>query len=370
MKLDIRRKVLLLVLSGSLLTFLLVNIFLYFGLYRIRETVETKNEELGEEAAEYTGQMVEAEIKKRMGEITRLRAKHVDLGLMATAADVIYIVDVMNTLLKNGVQSSAEPLPNALYVDVPAGLPYIHYSPDFVRQGVSPALQREIRMTSGFIGSLLGMSKYSDYYQAVYLGSKNGYTIMAQKKEEEQMLSDLCTETFRHTYDPRKQNWYILGKDASKPVFTDVYTNPVTGEANVSNASFLGRVQDVAEQLDAVEQFALSWGADAHCCNSLRLAMEEICGVMNERAGSLKGDEPVLAQLTVIAQEDGTFKLHLRDNAKELNPFRLSAEQANLESKPIEDIDVRALGLHAVKTHVRQYLYRNYHGFNTITLTV
>ena len=46
MKLDIRRKVLLLVLSGSLLTFLLVNIFLYFGLYRIRETVETKNEEL------------------------------------------------------------------------------------------------------------------------------------------------------------------------------------------------------------------------------------------------------------------------------------------------------------------------------------
>ena len=90
LKLDIRRKVLLLVLSGSLLSFLLVNIFLYFGLYRIRETVETKNEELGEEAAEYTGQMVEAEIKKRMGEITRLRAKHVDLGLMATAADVIY----------------------------------------------------------------------------------------------------------------------------------------------------------------------------------------------------------------------------------------------------------------------------------------
>ena len=38
--------------------------------------------------------------------------------------------------------------------------------------------------------------------------------------------------------------------------------------------------------------------------------------------------------------------------------------------KPVEDIDVRALGLHAVKTHVRQYLYRNYHGFNTVTLTV
>ena len=81
MKLDIRRKVLLLVLSGSLLTFLLINVFLYFGLYRIRETVETKNEELGEETAEYTEQLVEAQIKKRMGEITRLRAQYVDGGM-------------------------------------------------------------------------------------------------------------------------------------------------------------------------------------------------------------------------------------------------------------------------------------------------
>jgi hypothetical protein len=35
-----------------------------------------------------------------------------------------------------------------------------------------------------------------------------------------------------------------------------------------------------------------------------------------------------------------------------------------------EDIDVRVLGIHVVKNLARQYLYRNYHGFNTITLTV
>jgi Na+-driven multidrug efflux pump len=140
--------------------------------------------------------------------------------------------------------------------------------------------------------------------------------------------------------------------------------------ARVYNASFLGRVQDVAAQLDAVEQFALSRGADVNCCNALRLAMEEVCGVMNERAGSQKDGEPVLAQLTVIAQEDGTFKVHLRDNAKELNPFQLSDEAQQRLSEETDDIDTGALVLYAVKTHVRQYLYRNYHGFNTITLTV
>ena len=111
-------------LSGSLLTFLLINVFLYFGLYRIRETVETKNEELGEETAEYTEQLVEAQIKKRMGEITRLRAQYVDGGLTATAADVKYIADVMNALLKGDVQFAGLPMPY-MPTFLPAGLLFI-----------------------------------------------------------------------------------------------------------------------------------------------------------------------------------------------------------------------------------------------------
>ena len=125
----------------------------------------------------------------------------------------------------------------------------------------------------------------------------------------------------------------------------------------------------MAAQIDTAEAFAKTWGAGEKTCHTLRLAMEEICGLMNERAARRKGD-PLLSQLTLIANEDGTLTLHLRDDGQELDPFRLSAESVNPESKQIEDVDVRALGLHAVKTHVRQYLYRNYHGFNTITLTV
>ena len=117
--------------------------------------------------------------------------------------------------------------------------------------------------------------------------------------------------------------------------------------ARVYSATFLGRVADVAAQIDSAEAFAKTWGAGEKTCNTLRLAMEEICGVMNERAARQEGD-PLLSQLTLIAQEDGTLTLHLRDDGKELDPFRLSVEQADPESKPVEDIDVRALGLHAV----------------------
>ena len=137
----------------------------------------------------------------------------------------------------------------------------------------------------------------------------------------------------------------------------------------VYSTAFLGRVEDVAAQIDAVTAFAAVRGADEKTCKTLRFAMEEICGLMNERAARQE-DTPLLTQLTVIAQEDGTFKIHLRDDGEELDPFRLSGEQLSPVQDTDEDIDVRVRGIHVVKTLARQYLYRNYHGFNTITLTV
>ena len=140
--------------------------------------------------------------------------------------------------------------------------------------------------------------------------------------------------------------------------------------ARIYNASFFGRVEDVAAQMDEIDKFAISWGAGVHTRNTLRLAMEEICGLMNERAGSRQEGEPVLTQLTLIAQEDGTFKVHLRDNAQEMNPFCLPQKTTDILLEQDEGIDVRALSLHVVKNHARQYLYRRYHGFNTVTLTI
>ena len=234
MKLDIRRKVLLLVLSGSLLTFLLVTVFLSFGLYHARATFDKKNEELGEEVAGYAEDLVETQIKKRMEEVTRFRAQHIEHGLMGTAANVQYLAGTMNAFLKNDVQSAGDSLPNALYTEVPVGKPFIHYSPALVKQGISPALQREINLTSGIAGSLLRMNNSCDIYPNVFLASKNGYSIRVQQKEPVEKISFLCTEPLRHTYDAREWDWYKQGKDASGPVFSDSYNDSGTGEICVS----------------------------------------------------------------------------------------------------------------------------------------
>lgn len=234
MKLDIRRKVLLLVLSGSLLTFLLVTALLSFGLYRAGAIFDQKNEELGQGVSEYAEEIIETQIKKRLEEVTRFRAQHIEHGLKDTAADVQYLAGAINAFLKDGVLTSAEPLPNALYIEVPVGKPFIHYSPALVKQGISPALQREINQTSGIVGSLLGMNNYCDFYPNVFLSSKNGYSIFVQQKEPVVKISALCTEPLRHTYDARERGWYKQGKDASGPVFSDSYNDSATGELCVS----------------------------------------------------------------------------------------------------------------------------------------
>ncbi len=131
-------------------------------------------------------------------------------------------------------------------------------------------------------------------------------------------------------------------------------------------ASFLGNVEDMTEKLDEMESFAISWKAEKRQVNDLRLAVEEICGLIRERA-SREEDAQTLTQITVIAKEDGHFQLHMRDDGKEMNPFQLTPKQPRTS---LEEPDTVALGLHVVKSHAQQFLYRNYHGFNTMTVTI
>ena len=151
----------------------------------------------------------------------------------------------------------------------------------------------------------------------------------------------------------------------------------IRGERNtvdpqrVYAASFLGHVESVANQLDAMEKFAVSWGADKEKCYLLRLAMEEICDAVN--AQPLRSpNAPVLVQLTLIAREDGAFEIHLRDDAEEFDPFQLSRKALSHQPKNLGDLaaDTQGLGLLMVKSQARNLFYRNYHGFNTLTFSI
>ena len=135
----------------------------------------------------------------------------------------------------------------------------------------------------------------------------------------------------------------------------------------VYNATFTNGLEEVSTHLETMEQFAISWGADRRKCNTLRLAVEEVCGIAKEQALN-KPAESILTQLSLIAQENGKFQLYLRNNGANMDSLQLNDDCPIVSMEDQEKLGL--IVLRAAKTRARQFLYRNYHGFNTIMVTV
>ena len=134
----------------------------------------------------------------------------------------------------------------------------------------------------------------------------------------------------------------------------------------VYTATFANRLEDMAAYLDAMDEFAHSWGADYRKCYTLRLAVEEVCGIVRDGETTETG-KSVLTQLTLIAKEDGSFQLHLRNNGAELDLEELNKDFGFAITEEPKKLGV--VVLRVAKNRARQFLYRNYHGFNTFVVT-
>ena len=136
----------------------------------------------------------------------------------------------------------------------------------------------------------------------------------------------------------------------------------------VYSVSFLGYGEALTQQLEAIEDFAVRWGADERKRYLLRLALEEIC---EEERLRFKG-KAVLVQLTLIARDNGIFELHFRDDGEEFDPFQLAKEALAHQPKGMAEAarNTRGIGLHMVKSHAVNFFYRSYQGFNTLTLSI
>ena len=69
-------------------------------------------------------------------------------------------------------------------------------------------------------------------------------------------------------------------------------------------------------------------------------------------------------QITVLALNDGTFELHLRDNAIEFNPFSLEGGYV------LDSDDLDATGILMIRRRAKEFFYRRFQGFNTLIITV
>ena len=81
------------------------------------------------------------------------------------------------------------------------------------------------------------------------------------------------------------------------------------------------------------------------------LAVDETCRLIAENTDDL------MLQLTLIVTGE-EYVLHIRDNAGKFNPME------------IDDEDEHGLGLKIVKKQAKEYYYRQFVGFNTLTMSI
>ena len=158
---------------------------------------------------------------------------------------------------------------------------------------------------------------------------------------------ELATLVVLCIYNQRKGSWTYLDEDESQ-VFSSFLD---------SRDADLGAVeQEVSAYLEGID-------ATPTQTYFATIAVEEVCGVILARAFSVNEG---YIQFTIVPHEDGTVTIHLRDNAKEFNPFAMNTDEISLE----EGTGLDAIGVKVIKSKAKEFFYRRYAGFNTLVVRV
>lgn len=112
------------------------------------------------------------------------------------------------------------------------------------------------------------------------------------------------------------------------------------------------------------ETLCETWGADIKQTYFVTMTIEEICLAILQRGFPDGGDCRI--ELVLVAEPDGVFTLHIRDNAKHFNPFALETDKANEEG----DFDMDAMGMLVIKRKAKDFFYRQYGGFNSLVVKI
>lgn len=121
-------------------------------------------------------------------------------------------------------------------------------------------------------------------------------------------------------------------------------------EGEVFAETFTGSCEKISDACERLQEFLEQAGASMKQAYFITLAIDEICRLIAENTGNL------MLQLTLVETKE-EYILHIRDNARKFNPLE------------VNDDDEHGMGLKIVKKQAKEYYYRQFVGFNTLTMS-
>ena len=146
--------------------------------------------------------------------------------------------------------------------------------------------------------------------------------------------------------------------------FSGRYSREEIPAERVFQRTILSNTRDVGEVCQELEAFCRSWDASARQCYFTTMTLEELSVAILQHGFTGRTDGYI--QITAIAQPNGEFELHLRDDAETFNPFSLETQRAGAD----QEFDMDSMGVFVIKRQAKEFFYRRYQGFNTLTVKI
>ena len=222
-RVDIRRRLLRLVIFGCGLTFAALGLVTLIGSGSTWLTIDKRGSELSESAADYAEQFAEDQARLHLLEIIESKSRLSRTELQSTGVDVKYLAAQMHRILSAPQNYSPIALPDPRAQSIDTGEVYIFRSRE-LDQNRDPAVENEIALASNIAGILKVMANdfYIDYQASLVVGSRNDYLVCVDIDGEEPHPVAF-TDSFMNDYVPSERPWYRAAIAAGGMTFTDFY---------------------------------------------------------------------------------------------------------------------------------------------------
>ena len=155
----------------------------------------------------------------------------------------------------------------------------------------------------------------------------------------------------------------VLSLAVLLPVWAFRQKKEARREVPVVSRTMTNDNQELGNVVEAVEQFCEENGVPTGTSLQLQLAVEELCAVTMAQAFSGKSGEYI--RVTLAAEAGPRYVLHIRNSAPYFNPLDMRMGQARMDMTA-EIMD--SIGVMMVRKKAKSLSFRNYQGYNVLTV--
>ena len=215
-KLNIKRRVLLLVMTGSIVSIVVISAISLFGILMFSDYVTNTGEELGKEAIRENSEMLEAVAKKHLVNMSEEQSRQIDARLEVIRNNIRIISARVTEMVKdpNIPRRRIEPPRKEDAGKVTPQL--IFYTEEDKNSSV---VADEVAVLANIQRILLQTVEQNKWLTAAYVASDNGFIIMADKIPEKKFSEGKDTPAL---YNAKERPWYKNAMENAEPTFTGV----------------------------------------------------------------------------------------------------------------------------------------------------